>query len=450
MKKRVFAIIVALVLVAALSVALFGCNKPNKVDDGDGVTIATDVNIAADLNVGDLTGKSIKIGVVLIGDETEGYSEAHINGINAAKAAIQSAGGTVDVVWKKKIGEEAAECGTAIQELVSAGCSLIITNSYGHQYNTAPAAISNPDKTFIAMTGDYAAITTNNGQPITNFKNAFTKVYESRFVSGVVAGYKLKQLVEDQKLSDKNFNGDNIKLGYVGAFPFAEVVSGYTAFYLGVKSVVSNVEMTVKYTNSWSDFDGEYQTAKSLIAEGCVVIGQHADTEGAPTACEEAYMAGTRVYSVGYNVDMRTAAPHAALTSATNNWAVYYAYAISSKMKGVDIAVDWAKGFSDGAVSITAINGKVFTSDPSAEIKIIVDKLADGTKHVFDTSTFTVDGKKVTTYSVDLSSLDFATNPPTVRYAGATIEAIADGYFQESKYRSAPYFDLRINGIKEA
>jgi Uncharacterized ABC-type transport system, periplasmic component/surface lipoprotein len=295
------------------------------------------------------------------------------------------------------------------------------------------------------MTGDLAA-----ASAATNDKNAFTDVYESRYVSGVVAGLKLKQLVEDGLVADKNKDADgNIKIGYVGAYNYAEVVSGYTAFYLGLKSVVSNVAMKVQYTNEWFHYEKEYQTAKSLIADGCIIIGQHADSEGAPTACEEAYLAGTRVYSIGYNVDMLEAAPHAALTSATNTWAVYYAYAFATALKGETIVTDWAKGYNDGAVAITAINGKVFKTDPSAEVKAVVDSIKAGTLKVFDTSKFTVKGVKVTT-TVGHADMGVwngtSVDPCTYNY----IKTEGDvSYFSESTRISAPAFALRIDGITE-
>ena len=452
MKKNVLTII-SIVLVIALAtslVAVFaGCNKTTPVDDGAGVTIATKVNYDADysiLNDVDLTGKTLNLGVIWVGDSTEGYTEAHIEGLNKAIANVRAKGATVNLTVKEKIGEDATCYNTA--KSLATTCDLIISNSYGHQEHMQKAASENPEKTFIAMTGDFAAICNTP-----NLKNAFNDVYESRFVSGVVAGLKLKQLVEDNLLSEKNYSGSNIKIGYVGAFPYAEVVSGYTAFYLGIKSIVPNVVMDVKYTSSWFNFDLEYQTAKSFISDGCIIIGQHADSEGAPTACEEAYNKGTRVYSVGYNVDMLSAAPHAALTSSTNDWSVYYTYALTTKLLGEEIATDWAEGYNKGAVAITAINGKVFKADPSAQVKAVVDAIKNGTKKVFDINTFTKDGNKVTSYSASLSYTSFSTGAPVGLYSWTgNTEVIVNGEFVESdaeNFRAAPYFDIRIDGITE-
>ena len=235
-----------------------------------------------------------------------------------------------------------------------------------------------------------------------------------------------------------------MKIGYVGAHPFAEVKSGFTSFYLGIKSVVNNVVMEVKYTNSWFDIDKEKSTAKALIDKGCVIIGQHADSTGAPQACQEAFENGTVAYSVGYNVSMLDVAPDAALTSATNVWEAYYEQNIKAVMDGGKPIQDWAKGFSDGAVAITAL-GKNVAAGTQDKVNETIDGIKNGTVKVFDINKFTVNGQKVTTYTVDLSRIDFSNN--TVIYEGPKKEVIVDGEFKESEFRAAPYFDLIIDGI---
>ena len=386
-----------------------------------------------------------KMGVILVGDETEGYSAAHIEGIK--KAAEELGLDDSQIIWKYKIPEDSS-CYDSAVDLVGQGCSLVISNSYGHQTYMVQAAMEYPDTTFVSMTGDFAAI---SGCP--NFKNAFTKVYESRYVSGVVAGLKLKEITEDGTLTAEtqpdSFDADgNVKIGYVGAFNYAEVVSGYTAFYLGVKSVMPNVVMEVKYTNSWFDIDKEAAAAEALVANGAVIIGQHADSTGAPAAVQKLQDDGTICYSIGYNIDMLETAPTAALTSATNDWDVYYKYAIEAAMNGEDIAADWAKGYDEGAVSITELGESCAegTADYVADIEA---QLKDGSLHVFDTATFTVGGEQVTSAECDMSFMDYTANPPVAIYEGETVEAISDGYFAESEYRSAPYFALRIDGITE-
>lgn len=389
-------------------------------------------------------GSDLKIGAIMLGDETEGYTAAHINGIKEAAAEL----GLSDdqIVWKYKIDESAA-CLDAAEDLVGQGCNVVLSNSYGHQTYMVEAAEKYPDVQFVAMTGDFGAIC-----GLDNLKNAFTSVYESRYVSGVVAGCKVKELVESGTLTPEvqpdSFTADGkVKIGYVGAFNYAEVVSGYTAFFLGVQSVYPDVEMEVMYTNSWFDIDKEGAAAEALIANGAVIIGQHADSTGAPAATQKLKDAGKICYSIGYNIDMLETAPTAALTSATNVWKVYYKEMMEAAMEG-EIPTNWAKGYSDGAVAITDLGPEVAegTAEKVAEVEAA---LTDGSLHVFDTATFTVGGQTVTTAQVDLTYYDFSTGSAVALYEGPTIEAISDGYFHESEERSAPYFSLRIDGIVE-
>lgn len=386
---------------------------------------------------------SVKIGVILVGDETEGYTKAHMDGIKAAAQELGIADN--QIIWKYKVQEDST-CYDAAVDLVGQGCNVVFSNSYGHQTYMVQAAQEYPEVTFVSMTGDFAAIS-----GCENFKNAFTSVYESRFVSGVVAGMKLKELLDNGTLTadvqPNSFDADgNVKIGYVGAFNYAEVVSGYTAFYLGIKSIVPNVVMEVMYTNSWFDIDKEGAAAEALVANGSVIIGQHADSTGAPAAVQKLLNDGTICYSVGYNVDMLETAPTAALTSATNNWSIYYKHAFESVMNGTKLEADWAKGYAENAVAITKLGESCAegTADKVAEIE---GALKDGSLHVFDTATFTVGGQAVTTAPCDMSFMDWSTM--TAIYQGETVEAVKDGYFSESTFRSAPYFQLRIDGITE-
>lgn len=385
----------------------------------------------------------LKVGVILIGDETEGYTLAHMNGIKEAAAAL----GLSDsqFVWKYKMPEDQT-CYDAALDCIGQGCNLIISNSYGHQTYMVLAAEEYPDVTFVAMTGDFAALT-----GLDNFKNAFTKVYEARYVSGVVAGMKLAELLESGELSPEkqpnSFDADgNVKIGYVGAFDYAEVVSGYTAFFLGIRSIVPNVAMEVNYTNSWFDIDKEAAAAEALIAKGCVIIGQHADSTGAPAATQKLLDAGNVCYSVGYNVDMLPTAPTAALTSPTNEWSVFYKELFTAVQNGEEVAADWAKGFDADAVAITEL-GTSCAAGTAEKVAEVEAALKDGSLKVFDTATFTVGGNAVTSAPCDMSFMDWSTM--TAIYEGETVEAIVDGAFAESGFRSAPYFALRIDGITE-
>lgn len=417
MKKK----LLSLALVAGMAISMLaGCGTTAKNDD------------------------TFKVGVILIGDATESYTLAHIEGIKAAAAKV---GMDVekDIIWKEKV-EESEDCYNSAKNLVASGCKLVISNSYGHQDFMADAAEEYTDVNFVAMTGDYAAIS-----GLDNLFNAFTGVYESRYVSGVVAGMKLAELVKEDKIPATGYDKDgNIKIGYVGAFPYAEVKSGYTSFFLGIKSVVENVVMEVQYTSSWFDIEKEAAAADTLIKDGCVIIGQHADSTGAPDKVQSYFDNGTVVYSVGYNVDMLETAPKAALTSATNVWEAYYEKLFSAAIKGEALPQDVALGYADGGVAITALGPEV-ADGTAAKVAEVESALKAGTLHVFDTSKFTVDGKALDSCKIDLSYMDWAANK--VVYQGETVEAIKkDGdvsYFDESSFRAAPYFSLVIDGITE-
>ncbi len=380
---------------------------------------------------GGKTGE-VKIGIILLHDENTGYDFAHIEGI---KTAAKKVGILKDqIIWKYNVSEDEKCYDTAI-DLVEQGCNYIFSDSYGHQSYIKQAASENPDVTFVSMTGDQGKIS-----GLSNLKNAFNLTYESRYVSGVVAGMKIAELIETGKITDKNTDENgNVKIGYIGAYPYAEVVSGYTGFYLGVKSVVENVIMDVKYTNSWFDPVAEAEAANALVSMGCVIISQHADSTGAPTACEAILNGNGLAYCVGYNVDMLTVAPNAALTSAQNDWSAYYTYAFDCIKNGKEIDTDWAKGYSDGAVMISAL-GKSCSEGTAEKVAEVEKALKEGTLNIFDTANFTVDGKKVESYLAIDTDGD---------WKGDEGEAIENGIFYESKLRSAPYFALRIDGIKE-
>ena len=353
----------------------------------------------------------IKVGVIYIGDENEGYTAAHMAGIDEMAANL---GLSDDQIIEKTTIPEDESCYDAAVDLADQGCNIIFATSFGHETYILQAAQEYPDIQFCHATGYQAA-----SSGLSNMHNYFDAIYEARYVSGVVAGLKLNQMIEDGTVKE-----DACKIGYVGAFPYAEVISGYTSFYLGAKSVCPSATMEVKYTNSWASFDLEKECADALISDGCVLISQHADTTGAPTACEAA-----GVPCVGYNIDMTSVAPNTALTSASMDWGVYYTYAVQCMIDGTAIDTDWCKGFAESADKITSLNDKVVAEGTEEKVKEVEDAISDGSLHVFDTSTFTVDGKELDTYEKDGT------------------EYISDGYFHESEYGSAPAFDIAIDGI---
>lgn len=367
----------------------------------------------AETTAGGVSKEDLKVGFIYVGDENEGYTAAHYKGALEMKEALGLKDDQLIVKWNIP---EDETCKDAAMDLADQGCNIIFANSFGHESYIIEAAKEYPKVQFCHATGFQAA-----SSGLSNMHNYFTSVYESRYVSGIVAGLKLNQMVEEGTVSK-----DALKIGYVGAYPYAEVISGYTSFFLGVRSVCPEAVMEVKYTNSWASFDLEKEAADALISDGCVLISQHADTTGAPTACEAA-----GVPCVGYNISMIATAPKTALTSASINWGPYVTYAVQCVLDGKEFETDWCQGYKEGADCITELNKDVIAPGTEEKVKEAEDALKAGTLHVFDTAAFTVDGKKLDSYKKE----------------GSDVEYIADGYFHESEHGSAPAFDILIDGI---
>ena len=376
--------------------------------------------------------KKMKVGFIFLHDENSTYDK---NFITAAEEACKELG--VEIIKKTGISETAA-CFDAAADLAEQGCSVVFADSFGHESFMIQAAEKYPDVQFCHATGTQA-----HTKNLKNFHNAFASIYEGRYLAGIAAGMKLNAMIKEGK-----FEAKDAKIGYVGAFPYAEVKSGYTAFFLGVQSIVPDVAMQVQYTNSWFNITAENEAAKALIADGCIIVSQHADSTGAPSACQEALDAGTTVYCVGYNVDMLAVAPTAALTSPTNVWEVFYEYAFNAVMNGESFDTNWSQGYESDAVKLTPL-GESCAPGTQEKVDETIAAIKDGSLHVFDTSKFTVDGKEVTSCPVDLTYYDFSTGSPVAVYQGETKEAISDGYFHEGELRAAPTFSLRIDGIIE-
>ncbi|WP_409968545.1 BMP family ABC transporter substrate-binding protein [Bengtsoniella intestinalis] len=413
----------ALLLSATMALSLVACSSSTTTEST--TTTTTTTTEAATTEAVEATGiaaSDIKIGAILVHDENSGYDLAHIEGIEAACANLGI--DLSQVTFKYNIPEDET-CYDTAADLADAGCDIIFSDSYGHQTYMQQAASEFADVTFVACTGDTAATS-----GLSNLHNIFPYTYESRYVSGIVAGMKLAELMDAGTVTDP-------KIGYVGAYPYAEVVSGYTAFLLGIQSIVPEAYMEVQFTNSWFDLVAEGECANALIATGCVIIGQHADSTGAPSAVQAAYDAGTVVYSVGYNIDMTAVAPDAALTSAQNVWAVLYQATLETLMSGEAVPADYACGIADGATAISALGASCADGSQEAADAAFA-AIADGSLQVFDTTTFTVGGEEVT------SAMALDTDGDWVNDSA---EAIYDGAFHESVHRSAPYFALGIDGI---
>ena len=408
MKKKLLALLLSTVMVLGLA-ACGGTATPSPSPSGTAPAVSP---------TGEVT--EIKVGGIMLHDENSGYDMAHIEGLTTA---CENLGLDIDtqLIIRYNIPEDES-CYDAAVDLAEEGCTIIFSDSYGHGSYMQQAASEFEDIIFVPCTGDAAA-----GSGLNNLKNIFPYTYESRYVSGVVAGMKLKELMDAGTVTDPY-------VGYVGAYPYAEVVSGYTAFFLSIQTQVPEAHMDVQYTQSWYDPPAESEAANALMSRGCVIIGQHADSTGAPSAVQAVQDSGKVAYSVGYNVDMLSVAPTAALTSAQNVWSVLYQATLEKFIAGEEIPTDFATGYAEGAVSISAL-GESCAEGTQEKVDEAWAGLKDGTLNIFDCSKFTVGGEHLTTY--------------TGSYGMNEAETITDGVFHESTIRSAPYFDLRIDGITE-
>ena len=359
----------------------------------------------------------VKIGFIFLHDENSTYD---LNFLNGAKEACEKLG--VEYIIKTNV-PEGSECQEAAEDLADSGCNIVFADSFGHEDYMIEAAKEFPEVQFCHATGTKA-----HTEGLTNYPNSFASIYEGRFLAGVAAGLKLNEMIEAGE-----FTAEEAKMGYVGAFTYAEVVSGYTSFYLGAKSVCPSVTMDVTFTGSWYDETAEKEAANKLIEGGCKLISQHADSMGAPTACENA-----GVPDVSYNGSTVDACPNTFIVSSRINWAPYFEYIINCVANGEEIATDWTGTIATGSVLLSDVNEKAAAAGTVEKLAEVKAALEDGSLKVFDTATFTVEGAAVESYLADVD-----TDPA---YEGDT-EVVIDGAFCESTFRSAPYFDLKIDGI---
>ncbi len=412
--------ILALALALCMVIGMVACGN-NTNTNSDAGTASTDA-------------KTLKVGFIFLHDENSTYD---LNFINAAKAACEELG--VEYVLKTNI-PESSDCYEAAADLADDGCDIVFADSFGHEPFMAQAAQEFPNVEFCHATG-----TTAHTAGIKNLHNAFASIYQGRYLAGIAAGMKLNEMI-----AAGTIKAEEAKMGYVGAFTYAEVMSGYTSFYLGAKSVCPTVTMDVKFTGSWYDEALEKEAAEALINGGCKLISQHADSMGAPTACEVA-----NVPNVSYNGSTLAACPNTFIVSSRIDWTPYFKYMINCVKNGETIANDWCEGLESGAVVLTEVNEKAAAEGTAAAIAEAKDKLLKGEVKVFDTANFTVtvvkegefplnanatvdENGKLTSYMADVDT--------DAAYTGDT-EVVLEGAFEESKFRSAPYFDIRIDGI---
>lgn len=381
------------------------------------------------------TNDELTVGLITLHDENSTYDK---NFIDAFKAACEAEG--VKGLLKTSV-PETTDAYDKATDLVESGCKFVFADSFGHEDHIIKAAKENPDVQFSHASGNKAH--TSN---VANFHNAFASIYEGRYLAGVAAGMKLQSMIEANPATSK-------KIGYIGAYTYAEVISGYTSYYLGVRSIVSDAKMDVTFTGSWYDEAAEKSAAETLISNGCSIISQHADSWGAPTACETA-----GVPNISYNGSTESRCPNTFVISSKINWEPYFRYCFQQVKAGKSIDTDWTGELGntlyDGSVALSEAGKKGAVSGTEAKLNEVAGKLRDGSLKVFDTSSFTVSGKAVkdsmkvdaqghlTSYKADVN-FDEAYTPDT-----EVIETKnGKTYFAESEKRSAPYFDIQIDGI---
>ena len=416
MKKRV----VSLLAVMALTVGMLagcGSSSDSSADTKDAAADeGAEAEDTADSAEGTTSATTVKAGFIFLHDENSTYD---LNFLNAAKEACEKLG--IEYMTKTNI-PEGQECYEAACELADAGCNYIFADSFGHEDYIIEAAKEFPEVQFSHATGTKA-----HTENLDNYHNAFASIYDGRYLAGVVAGTKLNEMIANGEITE-----DQAKMGYVGAYTYAEVISGYTSFFLGARSVCPTVTMDVTFTGSWYDETAEKEGANKLIENGCVLISQHADSMGAPTACETA-----GVPNVSYNGSTASACPNTFLVSSRINWEPYFEYAIKCVEEGKAIDTDWTGTLATGSVELSELGTAVAEGTQEAVDAAKAD-IEAGTLHVFDTTTFTVDGKALDSYEADVDT-DADYTPDH--------EVVSEGYFHESEYRSAPYFDVKIDDI---
>ena len=404
MFKKILSVVLVAVMFCSLAVSFVSCGGGD--DDLKGMSdsplpipaLKADFTVPADF----------KIGFICLHDESSTYD---LNFINAVLRYQEALGLKNEQVIIKRNVEETEKCYEAAVDLVSQGCKIIFANSFGHEPYVAQAAADYPEVQFCHATGVTAA-----DKGLANFHNAFASIFQGRYLAGIAAGLKLNEMI---KAGD--IKAEEAKIGYVGAYTYAEVISGYTSFYLGAKSVCPTVTMDVQFTGSWYDVTSEKNAAEALIARKCVLISQHADSMGAPGACEAA-----GVPNVSYNGSTYEACPDTFIVSSAINWAPYYMYITKCFANNTDIEANWCGGIEEGSVILTGINLDVAADGTVEAINDAIAKFKANSLNVFTTSSFTVGGKTLT---------------------NADNALISDGYFHESEKISAPSFDLRIDGI---
>lgn len=416
--------LLAVLLSALFAVGMFaGCSNGAGQADDNKKGMTDDLIARAEIKTDVTVPEDFKIGMICLHDENSTYDNNFIQGLKTAAKGMGLKDEQVYIVTN--IGEDDSCYNAAVDLAKNKGCNVVFADSFGHESYMKRAAKEFPNVQFSHATG-----TSSKFSDLPNFHNAFASIYEGRYLAGIAAGMKLNEMIENGKIK-----AEDAVIGYVGAFTYAEVISGMTSFYLGARSVCPSATMKVRYTGSWYDQALEQEAATALIEnDKCVLISQHADSLGAPTACE---LAG--VPNVSYNGSTYSAGENTFIISSAINWAPYFQYIIEQTVKGEAYDTDWTGTISTNSVVISGLNQDVAAAGTQEAIEKASAQFESGELHVYDTSKFTVEGKNLTEYLADVDG-DFT---------GET-NVIHDGYFDESnaeKFRSAPYFDIIIDGV---
>ena len=374
-------------------------------------------------NGGEAEGEVYNVGMICIGDENAAYDRNFYMAADAAKEQLAAKG--INIEWTYTYNHpEGDPVATDCRDLGDAGCIAVFCNSYGMEPAMLTVAPEYPDTVFVGMTNENSW-----KDDLDNTVNAFPSVYEGRYLAGVAAGMKLQEMIDNGEIK-----ADEAVIGYVGAYTFAEVISGYTAFFLGAQSVCPSATMMVEFIGSWGDPTMEANAAQDLIDKGAVLISQHSDSTTPATTAQK-----NGVYHVGYNLDMSDVAQDASIVSSRIDWTNYMVYVIETIVNGGKVDQDYKQhGYADGDVKLTDLNENVAAEGTADKLAEVEAALADGSLQVFDTSKFTVGGKELkSAFALDTDG-DFTPDKE---------EAVFDGAFHESYFQSAPYFAQRIDGI---
>ena len=414
----------ATLLAASMVFSLAACGSSSTADTTAAAEESSEAGEAAEST--EATGETtdVKVGMVCIGNDNMAYDRNFYMAADAAKEELAKKGINVEWVYTYDHPEGdvvAADC----EELADAGCAAVILNSYGMEPAMLTVAADYPDTVFCSLTNE-----ASRSDSLENTVNAFPSIYEGRYLAGIAAGMKLNEMIANGDITE-----DQAVMGYVGAYTYSEVVSGYTAFYLGAKSVCPSVTMLVEFIGSWGDPAVEAQTAQDLIDRGAVLISQHSDATTPATTAQE-----NGVYSVGYNISMIDVAPESSIISSRIDWTNYFVYVIETIVNGGKVDQDYMQhGVADGDIVLTELNDKIAAEGTAEAIAEAEEKIKSGELHVFDTSTFTVDGKTLESSLIDMDADFDASDDET--------DAVSDGYYHESYYKSAPSFSEKIDGI---